>query len=84
MGVSLSFLPCTLIHPTVKGRGVENPWAPPWGTHPSVGCSAPPSQRVSLGCPGRLLFAEHPIHSFVQSHSMYLLSACWMLDTLGR
>ena len=58
MGVSLSFLPCTLIHPTVKGRGVENPWAPPWGTHPSVGCSAPPSQRVSLGCPGRLLFAD--------------------------
>lgn len=76
MGVLLSFLPQTLIYPTVEGRGVENPRAPPWGTRPSVGCWVSPSQRVSLGCPGCLLFAEHPIHSFVQSQGMYLLSAC--------
>ena len=76
MGVSLSLLPHTPVHPTVKGWGVENPQAPPWGTHSSAGCSAPPSQRVSLGWPQASFLCRAPIHSFVQSQGVYLLSAC--------
>lgn len=59
MGVLLSFLPQTLIYPTVEG-GVWKTLGPLLGHRPSVGCWVSPSQRVSLGCPGCLLFAGTP------------------------
>lgn len=64
MGVSLSLLPRTRIHPTVEGWDVENPRAPPWGTRPSAGCSSPTSQRVSRGWPQASSLCRAP-HSFL-------------------